>query len=107
MRGRQAAPPDSTCQRRPTTFRMYFKITAIQGCCIRGANLWGDQGGLGMRASHVACLAVASCLIVQGCGGTAFVLPPVSDREALLAAEEIDANPALPQFPRSSATYRE
>ena len=59
-----------------------------------------------MRASHFACLAVASCLIVQGCGGTAFVLPPVSDREALLAAEEIDANPALPQFPRSSAYYR-
>jgi predicted Zn-dependent protease len=60
-----------------------------------------------MRASHVVGLAVASCLIVQGCGGTAFVLPPVSDREALLAAEEVDANPSLPQFPRSSAYYRE
>ena len=35
------------------------------------------------------------------------MLPPVSDREALLAAEEIDANPSLPQFPRSSAYYRE
>ena len=60
-----------------------------------------------MRASHVACLAVASCLIVQGCGGTAFMLPPVSDREALLAAEEIDGESGLPQFPRSSAYYRE
>ncbi len=60
-----------------------------------------------MRASHVTCLTVASCLIVEGCGGTAFVLPPVSDREALLAAEEIDADPALPRFPRSNATYRE
>ena len=60
-----------------------------------------------MRASHVACFAVASCMMVQGCGGTAFVLPAVSDREALLAAEEIDANPGLPQFPRRSAYYRE
>ena len=60
-----------------------------------------------MRASHVACLAVASCLIMQGCGGTAFVLPPVSDREALLAAEEIDADPGLPQFPRRAAYYRD
>ena len=60
-----------------------------------------------MRASHVACLAVASCLIVQGCGGTAFALPPVSDREALLAAEQIDANPDLPQFPRRSAYYHQ
>lgn len=60
-----------------------------------------------MRASHLACLAAAWCLTVQGCGGTAFVLPPVSDREALLAAEEVDADPALPQFPRSRAHYRE
>jgi len=50
---------------------------------------------------------VASCLAAQGCGGTAFDLPPVSDREALLAAEEIDANPDLPQFPRRSAYYRQ
>jgi len=60
-----------------------------------------------MRASHVAGLAVASCLTVQGCGGTAFDLPPVSDREALLAAQEIDANPGLPLFPRGNAYYRE
>jgi predicted Zn-dependent protease len=60
-----------------------------------------------MRASHLACLSAAWCLTVQGCGGTAFELPPVSDREALLAAQEIDANPTLPQFPRSGATYRE
>ena len=60
-----------------------------------------------MRASNFACLAVASCLAVQGCGGTAFDLPPVSDREALLAAQEIDVNPSLPQFPRGNAYYRE
>ena len=60
-----------------------------------------------MRALHVACLAVASCLAAQGCGGTAFDLPPVSDREALLAAQEVDANPSLPQFPRGNAYYRE
>ena len=60
-----------------------------------------------MRASHLACLSAAWCLTVQGCGGTAFELPPVSDREALLAAQEIDANPALPRFPRNRAYYRE
>lgn len=60
-----------------------------------------------MRVSRFACLAGAWCLAVQGCGGTAFNLPPVSDREALLAAEEIDADPDLPQFPRGSTYYRE
>lgn len=60
-----------------------------------------------MRASHIACLVAAVCVTVQGCGGAAFVLPPVSDREALLAAQEIDADPTLPRFPRSGATYRE
>ena len=59
-----------------------------------------------MRASYFGCLAAAACLTVQGCGGTAFVLPPVTDREALLAAQEIDADPTLPQFPRSAAYYR-
>jgi predicted Zn-dependent protease len=60
-----------------------------------------------MRVSRFACLAGALCLAVQGCGGTAFELPAVSDREALLAAQEIDADPHLPQFPRSDAYYRE
>ena len=60
-----------------------------------------------MRVSHLACLAGAWCLAMQGCGGTAFKLPPVSDREALLAAQEIDADPNLPQFQRSDAHYRE
>jgi predicted Zn-dependent protease len=60
-----------------------------------------------MMGSRIACLAGACCLAVQGCGGTAFDLPPVSDREALLAAQEIDADPHLPQFSRSDAYYRE
>jgi predicted Zn-dependent protease len=60
-----------------------------------------------MKVSRFACLAGAWCLAVQGCGGTAFELPPVTDREALLAAQEIDADPTLPQFPRSNAQYRE
>jgi predicted Zn-dependent protease len=60
-----------------------------------------------MRGSRFACLAGAWCLAVQGCGGTAFDLPPVSDREALLAAQEIDADPHLPQFSRSDAYYRD
>ena len=60
-----------------------------------------------MRVSRIACLAVASCLALQGCGGTAFMLPPVSYQEALLAAQEIEADPDLPQFPRSRAYYRQ
>lgn len=60
-----------------------------------------------MKASHILCLAMASCLAVQGCGGTAFMLPPVSDQEALLAAGEIGADPDMPQFPRSRAYYRQ
>lgn len=59
-----------------------------------------------MRGSHFAWLAGACCLAVQGCGGTAFDLPPVDDREALLAAQEIAADPNLPQFPRGDAYYR-
>ena len=60
-----------------------------------------------MRVSRLVCLVSACCLAVQGCGGTAFELPPVSDREALLAAQEIDADPDLPQFPRSRAYSRD
>src|SRR5262245_40383979 len=59
-----------------------------------------------MRASHIACAAVAACLSVQGCGGTAFMLPPVSNQEAALAARTIAADPNLPRFPRSGAYYR-
>jgi len=60
-----------------------------------------------MRASHIACSLVATCLALQGCGGTSFMLPPVSDKEALLAARELDADPSLPQFPRSRVYYRD
>lgn len=61
-----------------------------------------------MRALHVACAVVAACLAVQGCGGTAFMLPPVTDQEALVAAREIEtADPTLPKFSRSDAYYRE
>lgn len=61
-----------------------------------------------MRGSHIACLAVVSCLALSGCGGTAFMLPPVTDHEALVAAKEIEAaDPTLPKFSRSDAYYRE
>ncbi len=60
-----------------------------------------------MRASRRVCLAVASCLALQGCGGTTFMLPPVSDQEALLAAREIGSGADLPQFPRGRAYYRQ
>jgi len=60
-----------------------------------------------MRASHMVCAPLAACLLLPGCGGTAFMLPPVSDKETLLAAREIEADPDLPQFPRSRAYYRE
>jgi predicted Zn-dependent protease len=59
-----------------------------------------------MRASHIACALAAACLALQGCGGTAFMLPPVSQNEALLAAHEMEADPNLPQFPRSGTYYR-
>jgi predicted Zn-dependent protease len=59
-----------------------------------------------MRTSQIGCAAVTACLALQGCGGTAFPLPPVSEREALLAANEIAADPSLPQFPRGGAYYR-
>jgi predicted Zn-dependent protease len=60
-----------------------------------------------MRISRIACLAAASCLTMQGCGGTAFTLPPVSNQEALLAAHAVDGEVTLPQFSRSRAYYRE
>lgn len=60
-----------------------------------------------MRALPIACSLAVACLSLQACGGTAFDLPLVSEREALLAAQELDADPALPKFPRSSAYYRE
>jgi predicted Zn-dependent protease len=59
-----------------------------------------------MRASYIARSLVTACLTLQGCGGTAFTLPPVSEKEALLAANEIAADPSLPQFPRGGAYYR-
>jgi predicted Zn-dependent protease len=60
-----------------------------------------------MSASHKACVAMAACLALQGCGGTAFTLPPVTDNEALLAARELEADPSLPQFPRSRSYYQD
>jgi predicted Zn-dependent protease len=60
-----------------------------------------------MRTSHITCVAVAACLGIQGCGGAAFNLPPVSQREALMAAREIEAHPDLPQFPRGGTYYRD
>jgi predicted Zn-dependent protease len=54
----------------------------------------------------MACSLMTACLVLESCGGTAFVLPPVSDKEALLAASEIAADPNLPQFPRGRTYYR-
>ena len=60
-----------------------------------------------MRASSIAGAAVASCLALQGCGGSAFILPQVSDSEALVAAHETAVDPHLPTFPRSAAYYKD
>lgn len=60
-----------------------------------------------MSASHKACVAIAACLALQGCGGTAFMLPPVTDNEAVLAARELEADSSLPQFPRSRSYYQD
>lgn len=60
-----------------------------------------------MRASYITRLLAIGALVLQGCGGTAFELPPVDDTEALQAAREMEAVPSLPRFPRSGAYYRE
>ena len=60
-----------------------------------------------MRASHITCAAVAACLLLQGCGGSAFILPQVSEHEALVAARETGVDPDLPKFPRGAAYYRD
>lgn len=60
-----------------------------------------------MRASHFACSLAAACLALQGCGGTAFMLPPVTQNEALLAAHEVQASADLPVFDRTGSYYRD
>jgi len=59
-----------------------------------------------MRAWLIACAMLAG-LMLQGCGSAAkFVVPQVSYREALVAANEVDADPDLPEFHRSGAYYK-
>ncbi|HET6161556.1 MAG TPA: M48 family metallopeptidase [Dongiaceae bacterium] len=60
-----------------------------------------------MSAWRIACASVAACLALQGCGGAAFMLPQVSEKEALLAAREVDADLDLPTFPRSRTYYQD
>jgi predicted Zn-dependent protease len=60
-----------------------------------------------MRAWHIACAMVA-CIGLQGCGSTStFVVPQVSRQEALVAANEVDVDPDLPEFHRSGAYYKD
>jgi len=58
-----------------------------------------------MRVAGKAWVLVATGLALQGCGGTLFQLPPVTDGEALRAAQEVDTDPSLPLFHRSDAAY--
>ncbi|MEZ5834030.1 MAG: M48 family metallopeptidase, partial [Dongiaceae bacterium] len=60
-----------------------------------------------MKTLRLAPAAVAACIALDGCGGTAFELPPVSAQEALLAAREIEADPALPRYFRGRTFYEE
>lgn len=59
-----------------------------------------------MRAAGKAWVVVATGLALHGCGGTLFQLPPVTEGEALRAAQAVDADPSLPLFQRSDAAYR-
>jgi len=51
--------------------------------------------------------SLMACLLLQGCGGTGFELPPVSETEALQAARAIDIDPSLPRYSRGNAYYRQ
>jgi predicted Zn-dependent protease len=58
-----------------------------------------------MIASHPARALIAACVLLQGCGGTAFELPPVTDAEAMQAAQQIASTPP-PRYTRDNGFYR-
>jgi predicted Zn-dependent protease len=64
-----------------------------------------------MRISHPARALLAASVFLQGgvflqgCGGTAFELPPVTDAEAVQAARNISSSPP-PRYTRDNGFYR-
>lgn len=58
-----------------------------------------------MIASRQAWPLMAACLLLHGCGGTGFKLPPVTDGEAIQAAQQIPTTP-LPRYTRDNGFYR-
>ena len=48
---------------------------------------------------------MAACVLLHGCGGTGFELPPVTDAEAIQAAQQIPTTP-LPRYTRDNGFYR-
>ncbi len=58
-----------------------------------------------MFPSHPARALMVACVLLPGCGGTAFELPPVTDTEAVRAAQEIPTTP-LPRYMRDNGFYR-
>jgi predicted Zn-dependent protease len=58
-----------------------------------------------MIASRPAWPLIAACVLLHGCGGAAFELPPVTDAEAMQAAQQISAAPP-PRYTRDNGFYR-
>lgn len=58
-----------------------------------------------MIASRPAWPLMVACVLLHGCGGTAFELPPVTDAEAIQAAQHIAASPP-PRYTRDNGFYR-
>ncbi len=58
-----------------------------------------------MRASCASRSLLATCILLQGCSGAAFELPPVTDAEAIQAARQIASTPP-PRYTRDNGFYR-
>lgn len=58
-----------------------------------------------MIASRPTWRLIAACILLQGCGGTGFELPPVTDAEAVQAAGQLPTAP-LPRYTRDNGFYR-
>ena len=58
-----------------------------------------------MRASRAAWPLMTAAVLLHGCGGPAFEVPPVTDAEAIQAAQQIARTPP-PRYTRDNGFYR-
>lgn len=58
-----------------------------------------------MIKSRPVWLPMMACVVLQSCGGAAFELPPVTDAEAVQAAQQIADSPP-PRYTRDNGFYR-